>query len=85
MSNTAVTGAMLVLFAAGLGLGWVLVRRGEISSRWKRVLTALTVFAVIFWGGPVLMQYDIYDVYVEAVRLLTAVLGAGLYWAGSRE
>ncbi len=48
-------------------------------------MTALAVFAAIFWLGPLLIKYDLYDIRIEIARFGIAVLGAGLYWIGSRE
>lgn len=54
------------------------------SNNARRGLIALAVFAAIFWIGPLLIGYDFYDIRVETARLAIAVLGAGLYWIGSR-
>ena len=54
------------------------------SNEAKRGLTALVVFAAIFWLGPVLVRNNVYDIRIEMARLGIAVLGAGLYWIGSR-
>ncbi len=51
----------------------------------KRGLTALAVFAAVFWLAPILTRYNVYDVRIEMARLAIAVLGAGLYWIGSRN
>ena len=51
----------------------------------RRGLTALIVFAAVFWLGPLLIQYHSYDIRVEVARLAIAVVGAGLYWTGSRD
>ncbi len=51
----------------------------------KRGLTALAVFAAIFWLAPILTRYNVYDVRIEMARFAIAVLGAGLYWIGSRD
>ena len=50
-----------------------------------RGLIALAVFAAIFWLSPILTKNNLYDVRIETARLGIAVLGAGLYWIGSRE
>jgi len=56
-----------------------------VNSEAKRGLTALAVFAAIFLLAPILTKYNVYDVRVEMARLAVAVLGAGLYWIGSRD
>ena len=55
------------------------------SREARRALTALIVFAAVFWLGPVLTRQNVYDIRIETARLGIAVLGAGLYWIGSRE
>ena len=55
------------------------------SSEARRGLTALAVFAAIFWLSPVLTRNNVYDIRIEMARLGIAVLGAGLYWIGSKE
>ncbi len=49
----------------------------------KRALISLVVFAVIFWGFSLVIASPTYNVYVEAIKFLTAVIGAGCYWIGS--
>ena len=51
----------------------------------KRALIAVAVFLVIFYLSPLLMKYDYYDIRIEAVRLVSAVLGTGCYWIGSNK
>ncbi len=55
------------------------------NSSIKRALISLAVFAVIFALSDVLISYKSYDVYVEAIRFLAAVIGAGCYYIGSNK
>jgi len=56
-----------------------------VNSEGKRGLITLAVFAVIFLLAPILTRYNVYDVRIEMARLAIAVLGAGLYWIGSKN
>ena len=51
----------------------------------KRLMAALAVFAVIFWGSPYIMGSASYDETVRAIELLASVLGAGCCWIGSSK
>ena len=55
------------------------------NSSIKRALISLAVFTVIFALSDALISYKSYDVYVEAIRFLTAVIGAGCYYIGSNK
>ena len=50
-----------------------------------RVVITIVVFFVLYFFLPLLVQYKSYDVYVEAICILAAVVGAGLYWVGSNK
>jgi len=56
-----------------------------VNGEAKRGLTALAVFAAVFLLAPIFTRYNVYDVRIEMARLAIAVLGAGLYWIGSRD
>jgi len=56
-----------------------------VNGEAKQGLIALAVFAAIFLLAPILTKYNVYDVRIEMARLAIAVLGAGLYWIGSRK
>lgn len=51
----------------------------------KRIVIALALFVVIFWGSPCLLGSPACDATVRAVELLSAVLAAGCYFIGSRK
>lgn len=48
-----------------------------------RIAITIIVFFVLYFFLPLLLQYKSYDVYVRAICVLAAVVGAGLYWVGS--
>ena len=74
-----------VLILAVLALGCLLVKRGWAArDTLARALISLLIFAVIFYGAPLLTQQPAYDAAVETLKLLAAVTGAGCYWIGSR-
>ncbi|MBQ4040315.1 MAG: hypothetical protein IJC91_04175, partial [Oscillospiraceae bacterium] len=50
-----------------------------------RVVITVVVFFVLYFFLPLLLQYKGYDVYVQAICILAAVVGAGLYWVGSNK
>ncbi|MCI8526740.1 MAG: hypothetical protein HFF17_12670 [Oscillospiraceae bacterium] len=55
------------------------------SSTVKRALISAAVAAVIYLLGPVVIRYTrSYNIYVEAILLLAAVIGGGCCWIGSR-
>jgi len=56
-----------------------------VNGEAKRGLIALAVFAAVFLLAPILTRYNVYDVHIEMARLAIAVLGAGLYWIGSKS
>jgi len=51
----------------------------------RRALISLAVFAVIFWGSGFVIGSPAYNVYVEAIKFLAAVIGGGCYWIGSNQ
>lgn len=50
-----------------------------------RIVITIAVFFVVYFFFPLLLKYTGYDVYVQAIRILSAVVGAGCYWIGSNE
>lgn len=51
----------------------------------KRAILSVIVFAVVYFLFDVLLKSNAYNVYLDGLRISTAVLGAGCYWIGSRE
>lgn len=51
----------------------------------KRAIISIAVFVVIYFLFDFMLKFDGYDVYVDALGILTAVIGAGCYWIGSNE
>ena len=51
----------------------------------KRIVIALMIFAIVFWGSPYLMGSGVYDINARATELLASVLAAGCYWIGSNR
>lgn len=55
--------------------------KGEI----RRAVIALVVFAVVFLlSGVVIGGSGSYNIYIESIKFLAAVIAAGCYWIGSR-
>ncbi|MCD7908516.1 MAG: hypothetical protein LUH04_12720 [Clostridium sp.] len=50
-----------------------------------RIVIALVIFAVVFWGSPYIMGSGVYDINARATELLAAVLVAGCYWIGTNR
>lgn len=57
----------------------------KISDTVKRALISAAVFAAIYWGADFVRAYKFSDMYVEMLKYLAAVIGAGCYWIGSRK
>ncbi len=51
----------------------------------KRAIITLAVFVVIYVVTPMLIAFREYDMYMDALRVLGAIIGAGCYWIGSNE
>lgn len=51
----------------------------------KRIIITFAVFVVIYLVTPLLTKFRDYDLYMEAFRVLGAIIGAGCYWIGSNE
>ena len=55
--------------------------KGEI----KRAVVALIILGAVFLlSGPIIGGTGSYNIYVEAIKFLAAVIAAGCYWIGSR-
>lgn len=50
-----------------------------------RGVITIVVFFALYFLLPLLLQYKNYDVYAQAICILAAVVGAGLYWVGSNS
>lgn len=50
-----------------------------------RAMITIAVFVVIYVVTPILIGYKGYDMYLDAFRVLGAIIGAGCYWIGSNE
>ena len=51
----------------------------------KRAVISCVVFIGVYFLSGALIHWRSYDMYLEALKVLTAVIGAGCYWIGSRE
>lgn len=51
----------------------------------KRAIVSGVVFVGVYVLSGALIRWRSYDMYLEALKVLTAVIGAGCYWIGSRE
>ena len=90
MGSIVTTGVMgvvlfliLILFLAALGN--ILVKK-ELVTRdaSRRGIISIILFALIFYGADFVLQMPLYDINIEAVKFLSAIIGAGCYWIGSR-
>lgn len=57
----------------------------DMHQTMKRAILSVIVFAVVYFLFDLLLKSNTYDVYLDGLRISTAVLGAGCYWIGSRE
>lgn len=75
-------GIMFVLVFVGM----VLVKR-EIVTRetMMRAIISIVIFAVIYCGSGFVIGWREFNVYVQAIEFLAAVIGAGCYWVGSNK
>ena len=75
-------GIMFVLIFAGM----VLVKREAITKETMiRAIISIVVFVVIYWGSGFVIGWREFNVYVQAIEFLAAVIGAGCYWIGSNK
>lgn len=57
----------------------------EMNHERKRAVVSGVVFVGVYVLSGALIRWRSYDMYLEALKVLTAVIGAGCYWIGSRE
>ena len=57
----------------------------DMNRSMERAILSVIVFAVVYFLFDVLLKFNAYNVYLDGLRISTAVLGAGCYWIGSRE
>lgn len=57
----------------------------DMNRSMERAILSVIVFAVVYFLFDVLMKSSVYSIYLDGLRISTAVLGAGCYWIGSRE
>lgn len=50
-----------------------------------RLIGVIVVFLVIFFGSGIFIPSPSYNIYIRAFEFFTAVVGAGLYWIGSKK
>ena len=55
------------------------------NTKIKRAIISVIVFVVIYFLTGFIIRWSNYDMYLEALKVLTAVIGAGCYWVGSNE
>ena len=55
------------------------------NSKIKRAIISVIVGAVVYILCVCVYRYGGYDEYLQALKMLTAVIGAGCYWIGSNE
>lgn len=55
------------------------------NNKIKRGIISVIVFVVIYFVAGLIIRWQSYDMYLEALKVLTAVIGAGCYWIGSNE
>ena len=55
------------------------------NTKIKRAIISVIVFVVIYFLSAFLIRWHNYDMYLEALKVLIAVIGAGCYWIGSNE
>lgn len=50
-----------------------------------RLVGVAVVFLVIFFCAGIFIPSPSYNIYIRAFEFFTAVVGAGLYWIGSKK
>ena len=55
------------------------------NTKIKRAIISVIVFVVIYFLAGFIIRWSNYDMYLEALKVLTAVIGAGCYWIGRNE
>ena len=82
LSVIILAGIMFVLIYAGM----VLVKREAITKETMiRAIISIVVFVVIYWGSGFVIGWREFNVYVQAIEFLAAVIGAGCYWIGGNK
>ena len=51
----------------------------------KRLIITIVVFIVTYFLSTILINFHAYDMYINAIKVLTSVIGAGCYWIGSNK
>jgi len=51
----------------------------------NRAIISVIVFVSIYFISGWIIRFHAYDMYLEAIKVLTAVIGAGCYWIGSNK
>lgn len=54
------------------------------DTKIKRAIISVIVFVVVYFLDGFIIRWHNYDMYLEALKVLTAVIGAGCYWIGSK-
>ena len=82
LSAVLFAGIMALLIAGGLAL----VKRGAVRKEaMARAVISIAVFAAIYWGSGFVIGWREFNLYVNALEFLAAVIGAGCYWIGSNQ
>lgn len=55
------------------------------NTKTRRAIVSVIVFAAVYLLAGLIIRWQAYDAYLEALKVLTAVIGAGCYWIGSNE
>ena len=55
------------------------------NDKLKRAIISIVLLAAIYFISGFVIGWSGYDMYLEAIKFLTAVIGAGCYWIGSNE
>lgn len=51
----------------------------------RRVTTTVIVGIAIYFVSDFIIGFNGHDEYLQAIKVLTSVIGAGCYWVGSNE
>ncbi len=78
-----VVASALVFLAIKIRAG--ITENTETGHMFSRCLSIIAVFVAIYYGADFFLGYSSYDVYVESMKYLAAVIGTGCYWLGSRK
>lgn len=50
-----------------------------------RAIISVVLFVAIYFISGLLVKNPSYDMYVQTLKVLASVIGAGSYWIGSNE